>query len=172
MSNIKFNGTEPIIKRYPANSKVPFAVLPPSSPTPPVSPQLVDEPEKKNDAETVEMEERKEEIVLNERQIDQCSQESATINAKLDRLMDNKFAGVYNRLRSLENRANRVDTLLRGGARANDSYWEFNNWSDIKGYGAVAGMAARCYAMIFDAIKWNDGVLRNQSSDFKKAKYE
>jgi len=168
MSNIKFNGTEPIVKRYPANSKVPFAVVPPPSPTPPLSPQL----EEKNEGENAKMEERKEEIDLNEAQREECSQESASINAKLDRLMDNKFSGIYNRLRSLENRASRVDTLLRGGAKANDNYWQFDNWSDIRGYGAVAGMAAKCYAMIADAVKWNDGVLRDQSPDFKKRKID
>lgn len=115
------------------------------------------------------MEERKEEIALDDRAVAQASsQDAAIMMKKLDRLLDSKHAVIFRKLKTLEQKVARIDAVIQHGVKANDQYWMLDNWRDLKNYAAVAGMADRCYAMIFDAVDHNGGVLRDNGGTMRR----
>lgn len=136
-------------KEVPDDCKSAAVFIPPDSP----------EPEDKS------IYEWKEEIALMKTL--SSSDDKSEVLRRLDVLLDRKWRSLYQRITILEKEHEKAKRLLQDGVKANDPYWAFDNWRDIRHYGAVAGMAARCYAMVFDAIDYNNGVLR-ETQDSKR----
>lgn len=163
---MEFDGPEPKIKFFPHASVThkettpgyppqPKGIVPtPSSPT-----DDIDEVEE-------DLEDYKEEMKLTDQL--NTDDDKGTILKKLDLLLDRKFMAIYKRLDRVEKEHNRSKSLLKEGVKANDMYWGFDNWRDMKHYGAIAGMAERCYAMIFDAVDYNGGILRDNRTNKRR----
>lgn len=120
-----------------------------------------------SETEKKELDERKEEIAIGQDLASSVDQPYSAIFKKLDYLLDRKFSAIYRRLERSEKGQSKIHSLLTEGVNEGDPYWNFDNWRRLKGYGAVAGMADRCYAMIFDAIEYNNGVLRDNRQNKK-----
>ena len=127
----------------------------------------VSEHEKNEAQEEIELNDWKEEVGL-AKQLQDTDGDKGIILKKLDALLDRKFSAIYRKITILEKEHEKTKSLLTGGCQENDSYWNFDNWRPLKSYGAVAGMADRVYAMVFDAIDYNGGVLRDNRLNPKR----
>lgn len=164
------DGLEPKIDFFPkASAKVKGPGYPPSMRREngiriyPPSPDPVGEEDPIEEAGSLE--ERKEEIKLDNKAALSSSQESAMILSKLNVIADSKFASIFKKLRAVEGRLNRIEALLKGGVKTNDTYWGFDNWRDLRPYGSAIGMVDKVYAMIFDAVDNNNGILRDNGGN-------
>ena len=165
---VKFNGPEPIVNQfphaipvectpgYPPNLKGIKTIPPPSPPIEEEKIDLNEDPIEEDDS----LHDFKEEVSL-AKALTELNGDKQVILAKLDQILDRKFVAIYRRLDRLEKEHTKAMSLLREGCPAQDAFWGFDNYRPLKHYGAIAGMSDRSYAMIFDAIDFNDGKLRD-----------
>lgn len=127
--------------------------------------RLEDAQDSIEDVSEHEMNEIREESMLLKKLISTATQigdtNQASILQKLDSILDRRLSALSRRVSILEKETAKVLDLIRNGCRENDTFWGFDNYRPLKNWGAVAGMSDRTYAMIFDAIDFNNGVLRD-----------
>jgi len=153
-----------------------FSYLPPKpvsdasvvhqSPTPPTSPPVAEIHDNgsllaRNEDPSDDLDSVKEEIAI-EDDIEEKAPDPA-LHQKLDAILNKKFVGIYNKIRALEGKLDRIDRLIRSGVQQEDVYWEFNNPRDLKPLNRYYSMIDKLYAMNMDAVKFNRGILREKA---------